>query len=204
MARVIPLARARGLLCGVTAGVFVQPTAAPAPPAGPVSQSIPSSKHGRGHPARGIRSPLLRPIRATRLQRARCPLPLRSKSIPSSKRGRGHPARGIRSPLLRPIRATRLQRARCPLPPWAARPRRQRSLQYLTCSQHRAHFRRHSKGRPQATQSFVGLGPRPPRSGLVGAAGCRRRGITVYHAALVTAGRSAAAPRPLPGDQQPP
>ena len=28
-------------------------------------------------------------------------------------------------------------------------PRRQRSEQYLTCSQSRAHLRRHSKGRPQ-------------------------------------------------------
>jgi len=54
---------------------------------------------------------------------------------------------------------------------------RQRSLQNLTWSQQRAHFRRHSKGRPQAGQIFVGLGPRRLPRAAVSAAGCRRRGM---------------------------
>ena len=36
--------------------------------------------------------------------------------------------------------------------------RRQRSLQYRTCSQQAAHFRRHVKGRPHAAQIFSGRG----------------------------------------------
>jgi len=34
--------------------------------------------------------------------------------------------------------------------------RRQRSEQYLTCSQSRSHFLRHEKGNPQWAQDFTG------------------------------------------------
>ena len=39
-------------------------------------------------------------------------------------------------------------------------PRRHRSEQYLTCSQSRAHFLRHSNGRLHTGHTFVGFGDR--------------------------------------------
>lgn len=78
---------------------------------------------------------------------------------------------------------------------------RHRSLQYFTASQQRAHFRRHSNGRPQAAQIRTGFGPRPAVA--VFAVACRRRGMGDYHAAptaSVSIGRIVEHPAPRPGE----